>query len=104
MLVSQVAGCNALHQVSARLCRWLLQTRDRNDSDVLPLTHFFLAEMLGVQRTTVTLLARAPGPGAYHLPTRSNNDSRPQEFEAEACECYETARRRIDELFGKGRQ
>jgi CRP-like cAMP-binding protein len=57
-LVYQVAGCNALHQSQVRLCRWLLQTRDRNDSDVIPLTHEFLSKMLGGQRTTVTMLAR----------------------------------------------
>jgi hypothetical protein len=41
------------------LCRWLLQTRDRIKSDTLPLTQEFLSEMLGVRRTTVTLVARA---------------------------------------------
>jgi Crp-like helix-turn-helix domain len=40
------------------LARWLLQTRDRIDSDVLPLTQEFLSQMLGVRRTTVTLVAR----------------------------------------------
>jgi CRP-like cAMP-binding protein len=57
-LVQQSAGCNALHHVDSRLCRWLLQTRDRSDSDAIPLTQEFLSEMLGVQRTTVTMLAR----------------------------------------------
>jgi len=57
-LVHQSAGCNALHPLEKRLCRWLLQTRDRSGSDVLPLTQEFLSEMLGVQRTTVTLIAR----------------------------------------------
>lgn len=57
-LVHQVAGCNALHPMEARLCRWLLQTRDRTDTDTIPLTHEFLSEMLGAQRSTVTMLAR----------------------------------------------
>ena len=56
--VQQTAACNALHAMEARLARWLLQTRDRIDSDVLPLTQDFLSQMLGVQRTTVTLVAR----------------------------------------------
>jgi Crp-like helix-turn-helix protein len=57
-LIQQSAGCNALHHAEKRLCRWLLQTRDRSDSDVLTLTQEFLAQMLGVQRTSVTLVAR----------------------------------------------
>lgn len=55
----QIAACNAKHHAEARLCRWLLQTRDRTESDTLPLTQEFLSEMLGVRRTTVTLVARA---------------------------------------------
>src|SRR5260370_14261688 len=51
------AACNALHQVEARFCRWLLQTRDRAESDSIPLTQEFLAEMLGVRRTSVTEVA-----------------------------------------------
>jgi CRP-like cAMP-binding protein len=58
-LIHQSAGCNALHPAEKRLCRWLLQTRDRSDSDRLPLTQEFLSEMLGVQRTTVTVNAPA---------------------------------------------
>ena len=56
--VQQTAACNALHATESRLARWLLQTRDRIDSDVLPLTQEFLSQMLGVRRTTVTLVAR----------------------------------------------
>jgi CRP-like cAMP-binding protein len=56
--VQQTAACNALHPMESRLARWLLQTRDRIDTDVLPLTQEFLSQMLGVRRTTVTLVAR----------------------------------------------
>jgi CRP-like cAMP-binding protein len=55
--VTQTAACNALHATESRLARWLLQTRDRIESDVLPLTQEFLSQMLGVRRTTVTLVA-----------------------------------------------
>jgi CRP-like cAMP-binding protein len=41
-----------------RLCRWLLQSRDLLQSDTLPLTQEFLSQMLGVQRSSVTLVAR----------------------------------------------
>ena len=47
-------ACNAVHTVEARCCRWILSTHDRLDQDALPLTHEFLSEMLGVQRSTVS--------------------------------------------------
>src|SRR5205814_3678197 len=56
----QTAACNALHGVEARFCRWLLQTQDRidgRDAGKIPLTQEFLAQMLGVQRATVTVVA-----------------------------------------------
>src|SRR6202035_5405014 len=51
------AACNALHQIEARFCRCLLQTRDRAESDTIMLTQEFLSEMLGVRRTSVTEVA-----------------------------------------------
>lgn len=54
----QSVACNALHAIDARLCRWLLTTHDRVDSDEIALTQEYLAEMLGVQRTTVSGVAR----------------------------------------------
>lgn len=55
--VSQTAGCNRYHQIGARLARWLLMTHDRVESNEFRLTHEFLAHMLGVRRTGVTLAA-----------------------------------------------
>ena len=52
--VSQAVACNGLHSVHQRCCRWLLITQDRAHSDVFPMTHEFLAEMLGVRRSTVS--------------------------------------------------
>jgi CRP-like cAMP-binding protein len=54
----QAVSCNAVHSVEARCCRWILSIRDRTDQDTLPLTHEFLAEMLGVQRSTVSAVTR----------------------------------------------
>jgi CRP-like cAMP-binding protein len=54
----QSAACNAIHDGSSRLCRWLLQCADRTGSEQLLLTQELLAEMLGLRRTTVTLLAQ----------------------------------------------
>jgi CRP-like cAMP-binding protein len=52
MQVAQLAACNRLHEVEQRLARWLLMTQDRVGSDVLPITHDFLAQMLGTGRPT----------------------------------------------------
>jgi CRP-like cAMP-binding protein len=57
-MAQQSAACNALHTLEARLARWLLQSRDRLGSDELPLKQEFLAIMLGVQRTSITLAER----------------------------------------------
>jgi len=60
VLLSQArvtAACNALHLIEARFCRWLLQCADRAGSDTITLTQEFLAEMLGVRRTSVTEVA-----------------------------------------------
>ena len=53
----QSAACNATHNIEERLCRWLLRTRDLVGEDVLALTQEFMAQMLGVRRTSVTLAA-----------------------------------------------
>ena len=50
----QLLTCNAVHPVEARCCRWLLMLHLHLAQDTLPLTHEFLAEMLGVQRSTVS--------------------------------------------------
>jgi CRP-like cAMP-binding protein len=54
---SQLAACNARHNVSQRLARWLLMMRDRMDDDELPMTQEFLSIMLGVRRAGVSLAA-----------------------------------------------
>jgi CRP-like cAMP-binding protein len=54
----QTVSCNAVHVVEARCCRWILSMHDRADQDTLPLTHEFLAEMLGVQRSSVSVVTR----------------------------------------------
>ena len=54
---SQVAACNARHNLPERLARWLLMVRDRTDSDNLPMTQEFLSVMLGVRRSGVSVAA-----------------------------------------------
>jgi CRP-like cAMP-binding protein len=57
MQAAQLAACNRLHDIDQRLGRWLLMCQDRVDSPVLPLTHEFLAQMLGTGRPSVSLAA-----------------------------------------------
>jgi CRP-like cAMP-binding protein len=57
MQASQVAACNGLHEVDARLARWLLMCHDRLDLDSVPLTQEFLSQMLGIRRASVTVAA-----------------------------------------------
>jgi CRP-like cAMP-binding protein len=57
MQVAQTAACNRLHDIQQRLARWLLMTQDRVNLGVLPITHDFIATMMGTDRSTVSLAA-----------------------------------------------
>jgi CRP-like cAMP-binding protein len=94
--VQQSAACNALHDVESRLSRWLLQARDRLDGDTIQLTHEFLSQMLGVRRTTVTVVANILQRAGLIRYQRGNIKivDRPG-LEARACECYAAVRRNI---------
>jgi CRP-like cAMP-binding protein len=95
--LQQSAGCNALHGVEARLARWLLLARDRFDSDDLPLSHEFLAQMLGTRRTTVSLAAhtlQAAGVISYKRAKVQIKDR--EALEAISCECYNAVRRNVE--------
>jgi CRP-like cAMP-binding protein len=89
----QNAACNAIHDGSSRLCRWLLQCADRTGSEQLLLTQEFLAEMLGVRRTTVTLLAQELQKRGIVRYSRGRITilDRPA-LEACACECYQAVK------------
>jgi CRP-like cAMP-binding protein len=98
-LVQSVA-CNALHKIEARLCRWILMCRDRAESDVIPLTQEFLAEMLGVQRSTVNLVARALQSRGLIRYRRGNIAIiDPKQLQATSCECYATVRGHFERLL-----
>jgi CRP-like cAMP-binding protein len=97
---AQSVACNALHSVEARFCRWLLSCRDRIDMDTVSLTQEFLADMLGVQRTTVTAVARslqAKGLIRYRRGIVDVIDR--GALEQSACECYRAVRRVYDTLL-----
>lgn len=92
--VTQTTVCTRFHQVEARLARWLLMTDDRAPADHFQLTHQFLADMLGVQRSAVTLasvILKHDKLIEYSRGSISILD-RPG-LEAVACECYAPARR-----------
>jgi CRP-like cAMP-binding protein len=93
-------ACNALHPVEARMARWLLQLRDRIDHDVLPLTQQALSQLLGVRRTTVTLLMRnLRASGAIRSDRRSLIEIDRSRLAAAACECHDTLRLEVEEIF-----
>jgi CRP-like cAMP-binding protein len=88
------AACNALHKIEARFCRWLLQTRDRIESDTITLTQELLSEMLGVRRTSVTDVAseiQSKGVISYSRGVIRILDL--QAMKAMSCECYEALRK-----------
>jgi CRP-like cAMP-binding protein len=96
----QSVACNALHSVEARFCRWLLSCHDRVDNSTISLTQEFLADMLGVQRTTVTVVARALQAAGLIRYRRGVVDIVDRAgLEAIACECYGAVRRNYQRLL-----
>ena len=92
--VAQTAGCNRLHDVEKRLARWLLMAEDRVSSDFLPITHDFLATMLGTDRPSVSLAAGVlQKAGVIEYSRGSVKILNRAELERIACECYGTIRR-----------
>ena len=97
--VMQSAACNALHDLTQRCCRWLLQTQDRVESPELFLKHEFLAIMLGVHRPTVTaVLGTLQHAGWIASRYGRIEVLKRRRLEAAACECYEVTRAHFDRL------
>ena len=99
--IAQCAACNQRHIVGQRCARWLLMAHDRAGRDQFPMTHEFMAMMLGVRRSGVTVTAGtlkqagliAYGNGQMTILDRSG-------MEATACECYGTVQHHFEQLFG----
>jgi CRP-like cAMP-binding protein len=99
MQVAQTAACNRLHDIQQRLSRWLLMTQDRVDDGVLPLTHDFIATMMGTDRSTVSVAASVMQEegiieyvrGAVKIVNR-------RKLEKSACECYDVIQQFEDEI------
>ena len=89
MQVAQTAACNRLHDIEQRLARWLLMTQDRVDSASLPVTHDFLATMLGTDRPTVSLAAGVlQRNGLIEYTRGAVTIVNRNKLEDSACECY----------------
>lgn len=97
----QWVACNRLHSLEERFARWLLSSADILGSESIPLTHDFLAKMLGVRRPSVTLAAGAlqraglidPSRGMLRIVNREG-------LEAISCDCYRLVRGHYEQLLG----
>ena len=100
--MSQISACNRLHEAEERLARWLLMAQDRTQVDVLLFTQEFLAEMLGSQRTTVTVIAGAlQRSGLIEYSRGHVRILNREELESAACDCYQVCRNLQVNLYGK---
>jgi CRP-like cAMP-binding protein len=96
----QTVSCNAVHTVEARCCNWILSTRDRTDQDTLSLTHADLAELLGVQRSTVSGVLRTLQTAGLITQQRGGiNIVDRAGLEEMACECYGRIRQSFAKLL-----
>jgi CRP-like cAMP-binding protein len=96
----QSAACNATHVIESRLARWLLRAADLYQANELPLTQEYIAQMLGVRRTSVTLVARTLQTAG--MIRYSRGLIRLLDIEAlreTACECYEAVKLNYDALL-----
>jgi CRP-like cAMP-binding protein len=102
MQVAQTAACNRLHDIKQRLARWLLMTQDRVDSGALPITHDFLATMLGTDRPSVSVAAGVlQKKGIIEYTRGAVKIVNRKKLEDSACECYGVIRQFDGELGSK---
>ena len=98
--IAQTAACNRLHDLDQRCCRWLLIAHDNAGSDSFPLTHEFLAMMLGVRRPGVSIAMKGLQESGYVRYARGHVTVVDRGgLERASCECYATIRSRTDALF-----
>ena len=95
----QTALCNAGHKVETRVSRWLLEVLDRSGGSDVPLTQNTLAQMIGVQRTTVNLIAgRLETEGIIKCGRAHIQVVRREQLERHACECYRSVKQYMSRL------
>ncbi len=92
-ILSQIAACNGLHEIEGRLARWLLMVQDRVQNAEFYLTQEFLAEMLGIRRTSVSGAAgKLQRNGLITYRRGHIQVLKRRELEGVACECYPIVR------------
>jgi len=97
--MSQTAVCNRLHKLDKQLCRWLLLSHDRLQTDELIMTHDLIANMLGVRREGVTLAAGHLQRAGLIRYTRGRITILDRAgLEARVCECYHVIKKEGDRL------
>jgi len=98
MQTTQIAACNRLHEVEERLARWILMSQDRIGTDILPLTHEFMAQMLGTRRSSVTVAAGTLQRAGLISHTRGSvSVLNRQKLEDAACDCYGIVQRQLND-------
>jgi CRP-like cAMP-binding protein len=99
--IAQTAACNRLHSLEQRCSRWLLVAHDNAFSDQFSFTHEFLATLLGVQRPSVSMTANGlQKRGLIQYVHGKATILNRAAIEKLSCDCYDTIREEIDELFG----
>ena len=101
--ISQTAVCNRLHSLEQQLCRWILLSHDRLNSDKLVMTHDLISNMLGVRREGVTLAAQKLAEKGLITNTRGTIiliDR--QGLEDAVCECYQVVNDEYNRLLSRG--
>lgn len=99
--LSQTVACNRLHSVEERCCRWLLLCQDRVQSNQVALTQELLAQMLGVRRASVSVVAAILQKAGLIRYSRGKITILDREgLEAASCECYRAVKAEFDRLLG----
>lgn len=99
--VSQTAACNRKHMLEARMARWLLITHDRVQGREFTLTQEFLADMLGVHRPSISLIAAAfQDDGIIQYARGHMKILDRTKLEALSCECYTCVRAQFKRVLG----
>ncbi len=101
--ISQTAVCNRLHSVEQQLCRWLLLSHDRLNSDILVMTHDLISNMLGVRREGITLAAKKLSARKLIKNVRGTMTILDRRgLEEAVCECYDVVNNEYNRLLGRG--
>jgi CRP-like cAMP-binding protein len=99
-MTAQIAGCNRMHDAEQRLARWLLMAWDRTQENDLNFTQEYLAEMIAVERTTVTAIAGdMQRKGVIEYSRGQLKILNREKLELTACECYPIVKKLFAGLY-----